>query len=268
MCEINEKFLMPKEFLEQMKTLLPNSKKSKVGRPRMEDLKALQAIFYVLRTGIQWNALPRCLGAASTVHDRFQFWRENGVFFKLWQKSLEFYNDEKSIDWEWQSMDGCHVLAPLGGSFTGPSYKHRGKTGSNRSLITETNGIPIGIVVAPANCNDFKLAESTLRSIAVDKPDPESLAQHICLDKGYDYSEIDLLVEEWGYVSHIRRKGEDKNIACEPLYKPRRWVVERAHAWMNNFRKLMIRWAKKAINYLAFLHLACAWITYKRAGLF
>jgi len=55
-------------------------KKKKAGRPRMDDRKAMSAIFFVLRTGCQWNALPRSLGASSTVHDRFQEWRKAGVF--------------------------------------------------------------------------------------------------------------------------------------------------------------------------------------------
>ncbi len=50
-------------------------RKKEAGRPRMDDRKAMSAIFYVLRTGCQWNALP-----SSTVHDRFQEWRKAGVF--------------------------------------------------------------------------------------------------------------------------------------------------------------------------------------------
>ena len=52
--------------------LLPLRKKKKVGRPRMDDKKAMSAIFYVLRTGCQWKALPRSIEAPSTVHDRFK----------------------------------------------------------------------------------------------------------------------------------------------------------------------------------------------------
>ena len=47
----------------------------------------------------------------------------------------------------------------------------------------------------------------------------------------------------------------------------RRWVVERTHSWMNRFRGVLIRWEKKVENYLGLLHLACAWITYRAAGL-
>ena len=59
-------------------------KKKKTGQPRMDERKAMSAIFYLLRTGCQWNALPRSLGASSTVHDRFQEWRKAGVFKRMW----------------------------------------------------------------------------------------------------------------------------------------------------------------------------------------
>ena len=79
--EIDPKYLLPDEVWERIKTAIPpEPPKPKGGRPRMDDRKALNAIFYILRTGIQWKALPRCLGASSTVHDRFQLWAQEGVF--------------------------------------------------------------------------------------------------------------------------------------------------------------------------------------------
>lgn len=68
--------------------LLPKTKckKKQIGRPRMDDRKAMTAIFYIIRTGCQWKALPqRSLGASSTVHDRFQQWRKkDGIFKQMW----------------------------------------------------------------------------------------------------------------------------------------------------------------------------------------
>jgi putative transposase len=81
----------------------------------MDDRKALNAICYVLKTGIQWKALPRELGAPSTVHDRFQEWTRKGVFKKLWHAGLLLYDQKKGLDLEWQSMDGSMTKAPLGG---------------------------------------------------------------------------------------------------------------------------------------------------------
>ncbi len=88
----------------------------------MDDRKAMNAIFYVLRTGCQWNALPRSLGASSTVHDRFQEWRKAGVFEKIWREGLLEYDSKKGIEWEWQSMDTVMTKAPLGGK------KHRAQS--------------------------------------------------------------------------------------------------------------------------------------------
>ena len=74
----------------------------------MDDRKAMSAIFYVLRTGCQWNALPRSLGASSTVHDRFQEWRKAGVFKQMWIDGLAMYDKKTGIDWKWQAMDWCY----------------------------------------------------------------------------------------------------------------------------------------------------------------
>jgi transposase len=72
----------------------------------------LDGVFYVLRTGIQWKALPRQSGAGSSVHDRFQEWQQAGVFRKLWQAGLLAYDCAQGIVWEWQAMDGAMTKAP------------------------------------------------------------------------------------------------------------------------------------------------------------
>jgi len=79
----------------------------------MPDRDAFSAIIYVLRTGIQWNALPRELGASSTVHDRFQEWERAGVFRRLWQAGLQQYDELEGIQWEWQAVDGVMRHLPL-----------------------------------------------------------------------------------------------------------------------------------------------------------
>lgn len=64
--------------------LLPLPKcKNRKGRPRMSDQAAMAAILYRLKTGCSWKDLPRELGAASTIYDRFQEWRQAGVFEKM-----------------------------------------------------------------------------------------------------------------------------------------------------------------------------------------
>lgn len=114
--EINKEFLVPDQLWEQIEPLLPpEPPKPKGGRPMMDNQKAMNAIFYVLRTGCQWKALPRSLGAPSTVHDRFQKWVKDGVFQEMWRAGLLKCEELKKLDWEWQAMDGVMTKAPLGG---------------------------------------------------------------------------------------------------------------------------------------------------------
>ena len=129
--------------------------------------------------------------------------------------------------------------------------------------------MPIGLVVAGANRNDFKLARATLESIATPRPQPTPEdPQGLCLDKGYDYPEVHELLAEFGFTAHIRPRGEEAQaITRDATKKARRWVVERTHSWMNRFRRILIRWEKKPENYLGLLHLVCAFLTYRAAGL-
>src|SRR5215211_7428696 len=108
------------EFWEKVEPLVPTApSRAKGGRPRMGDREAFAAIVYVLRTGIQWNALPRELGASSTVHDRFQEWAAAGFFAALWRAGVAEYDELTGIAWEWQAVDGVMTKAPFGGAATG-----------------------------------------------------------------------------------------------------------------------------------------------------
>lgn len=108
--------------------------------------------------------------------------------------------------------------------------------------------------------------EETLGSVPIAKPEAADVPQHLCLDKGYDYTDVRQVVAEYGYTAHIKCRGEEeKERKSIPGYRTRRWVVERTHSWMNRFRRLLIRWEKKSSNYIALLHLACAYIVYNAA---
>ena len=90
----------------------------------------------------------------------------------------------------------------------------------------------------------------------------------MCLDKGDDDDEGGEPPAEFAFTAHIRARGEAaKAIKQETGFNARRWVVERTPRWMTRFRRVLIRWDKKVRNYLGFLHLACAYITYRRSGL-
>ena len=85
---------------------------------------------------------------------------------------------------------------------------------------------------------------------------------------GYDYDEVRQVVAEFGFTLHLRTRGEEaKAIKKEAGFKARRWVVERAHSWMNRFRRILIRWEKRADTYLGMLHFALGIITWRATGL-
>jgi transposase len=97
------------------------------GRPPMEPRKVLEAVFYVPRTGIQWDALPKTFGSSSAVHSYFRFWCEKGFFQALWVAGLGSYDEAQGINWTWLSGDGCMAKAPLAQETVGKNPTDRGK---------------------------------------------------------------------------------------------------------------------------------------------
>jgi putative transposase len=136
-----------------------------------------------------------------------------------------------------------------------------------RSLLVEADGGPLAVVVAGANVPDFKLLEATLDAVVAERPQPsEEAPQHLCLDKGYDKGEeVEEAMEFRGYTPHIRRIGEEKkDSAGEKRYPARRWVVERTLGWLSKCRAILIRYEKKAVNYLGLIKVACILLWYRR----
>jgi len=118
-------------------------------------------------------------------------------------------------------------------------------------------------VITEANLHDMKATARTLSSIVTSRPKPSRCKQNLCLDKGYDYPEIEREIIRRGYIPHIRHRGEAASLHHGRCHQAKRWVVERTGSWHNRFRKLLIRWEKKARNYLALVQLACCLITYR-----
>lgn len=120
-----------------------------------------------------------------------------------------------------------------------------------------------------ANTHDMRMVRDTIESIPVERPKPtRRKPQGMCLDKGYDYDDVRQVLAEFGFTAHIRSRGEEaKAIKKRAGFKARRWVCERTHSWFNRFRRVLIRWEKKPENYIGLLHMVCAIITLRGAGL-
>ena len=132
-------------------------------------------------------------------------------------------------------------------------------------MLSDRRGVPLGVVVSAANRHDMKLAEATLESVVVARPTPTpEQPQHLCRDKGFDYPETRAAAEARGYVVHTPLRGLDTPVPPPAQRFPaRRWVVERTNSWHNRFRKLKIRYEKKAANYQGLIQYACFLMVYR-----
>ena len=91
------------------------------GRPRVDARRTLDAILFRMRSGCQWDQLPRRFGPKSTVHDWFQRWAAGGIFEKIWALLVEECEELHGVQWKWQAADGALGKARLGGIQSAPT---------------------------------------------------------------------------------------------------------------------------------------------------
>jgi putative transposase len=104
------------------------------GRKRTDLRKALDGIIYHLRTGCQWNALPKIFGDDSSVHRTFQRWVEKGVLREIWAVLVNHCEGLGNVDFTWQSADGFMGKARLGGMMSGQTPPIVRKTAQNEAF--------------------------------------------------------------------------------------------------------------------------------------
>lgn len=128
---IPAKYCIPEGLLQEFRDLisikLPNKS---TGRPRVDSEPLIAGIFYLLKTGCQWDALPLCFGPAKTVYHRFCELVKVGAFQQIWKNVLMKYDREKGLILNDQSVDSMHKKSPLGGDQTGNSPVDRRKLGT------------------------------------------------------------------------------------------------------------------------------------------
>ncbi len=116
--------------------------------------------------------------------------------------------------------------------------------------------MPLATVLSGANRTDMKKLAALLDAAVREAP-PAGAVRRLCLDRGYDYGACRETAAAHGYIPHIPPKRSDERPLPPPgdpaRHPPRRWVVEVCHSWFNRFRRLLVRWEKKAANYLAFV---------------
>jgi len=238
---------------------------SKMGRPGINAKRALNGIYFVLKTGIQWNALPHCFGSYSAVHRSFQKFEALGFFKEIWEFELSIYAENNKDALAIQAGDCIHVPAPLGQESTGSSPVNRAKLGSKRSVITDRNGVVIAHSLASGNTHDSQIFLETILSM------PKFIRElfdwaKMHLDAAYDSNDIQTILFNLRYLPRIN-KNRRRNKLAQPAQVAQRYFVEASHSWANRFKRLLIRFEKKAKLHVAFMNFAFAAITFSKMRL-
>ena len=127
-------------------------------------------------------------------------------------------------------------------------------------------GVPLSLVVTGANRHDVSQLQVVLDAIVIKRPSPPIRRnKHLCADAGYTGVPALKVIEEHGYIPHVKGRGQEaKELRRAPEKKARRWVVEVAHSWFNRFRKLLVRYEKLDRSFLALNHLAASIVAFRK----
>ncbi len=121
---------IPDDVWPMIQTILDEHYPAKPKGHRRVDLRrVLNGIIFRLRTGCQWNRLPKAFGDDSTIHRHFQHWCQLGIFARLWAGLVEACDELHGVDWQWQAADTAMGKARMGGELVGRNPTDRGKKG-------------------------------------------------------------------------------------------------------------------------------------------
>ncbi len=222
-------------IFEQFAALLPDREVDHplgCHRPRIPERVVFEKLLQILVFGCAYWRIADESCSASTLRRRRDEWIEAGVMDMLQGLVLESYDRIIGLQFSDVAVDGCITKAPCGGERAGKSPVDRGKQGLKRSTVVDGEGIPLGVIAAPANRHDSSLLDETLDTLEVLDPLPEQMSVH--LDRGYDSETTRQKLKVRGLASMISEKGKPA-----PLQATKRWVVERTNSWNNAHKKLV-----------------------------
>ncbi|HOS44873.1 MAG TPA: IS5 family transposase [Paludibacter sp.] len=219
------------------------------GRSRQNNRDVLKGVLWVLRTGAAWQDLPDRYPSPGTCHRRFQEWQRDGILEKILTTLANDLKERCKLDLSECIIDGTFVAAKKGGRKVGKTK--RGK-GTKIMAMADRSGLPIAIYLESASPHEVILVEETIASrFVTEKP------QRLIGDRAYDSDPLDERLQEIGIeliAPHKRNRVKPQTQDERKLRRfKRRWKIERLNAWLQNFRRIMVRYEHKVENYLGFI---------------
>jgi transposase len=258
------KRLVSDELWQVVEPLLPPPKKRRFrhpGRKPLDNRKALTGILFVLKTGIPWEYLPMEMGCGSgmTCWRRLRDWQEAGVWDRLHEVLLAKLEHADKIDWSRAVADSASVRAVFGGQKIGPNPTDRAKPGSKHHVLTDAGGLPLSAKLTGANTPDVKQLIPLVDAIPPvrgKRGRPRRRPKQVLADRAYDSEPHRRELRARGIEPVLAKRGTEHGSGLGTL----RWVVERSLAWLHQYRRLRVRYERRADIHEAFVSLACCMI--------
>lgn len=238
-------------------------------KPVIPNNELLNGVLFVLKTGCRWMDIPLsvCTHDYSSCWRRLNFWRKRGALKLVWQQILILLDREGQIDLSLGNLDGTLVQAPKYSGVGYDSQHHR--YGTNISLLTERNGLPLTSMTFKGNRNDITAAEATMNKLRVGA---KRRVAELNADKGYDSKTFRRHLRARGTgtniperkAKHRRKRGRKPHM--DKIQFKFRSFVERTNAWLKSYRKLRYRYERKRGMFQAVVDFCCLLICLRRAS--